>query len=76
MYTVSTLLLCDRLFEPRILIGLCSNVPFLGTYAWRYNFRAIYTRAWEDIKKSEFKTRTIKIYASIVIGPYLEYGFF
>ena len=67
-------ILCDRSFEPRILIGLCSNVSFLGTHAWKYNFRNTYTRVWEDIKKSEFKIRTIKIY--VPIGPQLEYGSF
>lgn len=75
MSTASTMILYSRLFEPRILIGLSSNVSFLGTYAWRYNFRAIYVGALENIKKPEFKARTIKIYASTVIGTYLVWLF-
>lgn len=65
IYFIFIQILCDRLFEFRILIGLCFNVLFLGIYVWKYNFRNIYIRVWEDIKKFEFKIRIIKIYVFI-----------
>lgn len=46
------------------------------TYAWGCDFRATYTRSWEDIKRSEFITRMRKIHVSIVTGPHLKYGSF